>query len=280
MKYLFSKKILILAIGLILASCNGYNFKAKFADSQAEKNNFVKKLVKGGDFWLVTYQKITDPLLPFVFYIEGDGKAFLNKYTLSDNPTPSNPILYLAILDSRPNVVYMARPCQFFSTTQMQTLNPYCNAHYWTNKRMSQEVITSMNDAIKTISGGRNAIDLIGYSGGGGIAVLIAANNSNVKSIVTINGNLNHNMFNKKHNTPPLIDSLNPINYATKIRNIPQLHLSGGRDTAVPPFIVESFVKASNSYCVHQEIIPDATHQKGWKKVWPYFLSRMPIKCY
>ncbi len=262
---------------MLLSACHTTNVITRNIDSDfvGNSNGFTKKLVKGGNFWITTYQRISNKHLPYVFYIEGDGLAFMGRYSISDNPTPVRPMLLkLAALDNRPNVVYIARPCQF---TPMN-LNPNCNQSYWTNLRMSDEVVTSL-DKVINVTNNELPFSLVGYSGGGGIAVLIAARNKLVKDIITISGNLDHIGFNKYHNTTPMLGSLNPIDYATKIRNIPQLHISGGKDTTVPPFIADKFVQASGSTCVHQHIFDVAQHTKGWEATWDYILN-MPLTCY
>ena len=273
MRYLFK----LLFIACFLASCATNNFtKHRVAENIADKAGFSKKLVRGGQFWLTTYQKISDPSKPFVIYIEGDGEAFIKRYRISEDPTPRTPVLItLATMDPRPNVIYLARPCQY---TPME-VNKVCNYSYWTDKRMSEDSVAALNEAVINVAG-RNPVDLIGFSGGGGIAVLIGARNNQVRSILTIAGNLDHEEFNKYHKVRPMIGSLNPIDYANRVKHIPQLHISGGHDKVVPSFIADNFVKKmGNSKCARREIISDASHSKNWDKEWAYIISS-PIKCH
>jgi dienelactone hydrolase len=144
-------------------------------------------------------------------------------------------LLSLAAMDKRPNIVYVARPCQY---TPME-LNSKCNPSYWTVKRFSDDSVSSINDVINKINSHQHKFSLIGYSGGGGIAVLIASRNNMVKDIITIAGNLDISAFTNHHKVSPMSGSLNPIDYAKLINNIPQLHLSGGKDKIIPPFIAE-----------------------------------------
>jgi hypothetical protein len=259
----------IFLISLLLTGCSSSTDLAsriKSSASIANQNNFHKELVKANGFVLTTYQRITNKNLPFVFYIEGDGHISEGRYAISDNPTPVNPMLLkLATLDNRPNVVYIARPCQY---TPLE-LNPKCINDYWLDKRMGQEVVDSINYAINYINN-EQKFSLIGFSGGGGLVVTIAAQNSNVKDIITIAGNLDIVGFNNHHNNRGyLSESLNPIDYAKQINNIPQLHLSGGNDKIVPPFIALKYVKTSASDYVKQKVILEASHSKGWDKIWP-----------
>lgn len=275
MRYL-SKVLFFLSIALLLTACEtSLITRAKRAELVAINNRFSHKLVKTHNFWLTTYQHITNKHLPYVVYIEGDGLAFKGRYQISEDPTPTKPMmLALATIDPRPNVVYIARPCQYTP----KDMNPSCNQSYWTDKRMSEEVVASINEAIGIITQD-HPVSLVGFSGGGGVAVLVAARNNHVKDIITIAGNLDHVSFNKHHNTKPMLGSLNPIDYASRIRSIPQLHVSGGKDKIVPPFIADGFVSTSRSPCVHQEIIPNAEHYANWDKYWNYILN-LPLTCY
>lgn len=276
MKFL-SNFILFVSLQLLISGCAVTNnvIKMKIVEVEASKNNFKHELVKGGKFWLTTYQRILNDNDRIVFYIEGDGQPFIRRFIISEDPTPRTPMLIrLAFDDPRPNVVYIARPCQY---TPME-INTTCNKGYWTDKRMSLEVVQSINEVITKISKDKK-FDIIGFSGGGGIAVLVASINNKTNTILTISGNLDHQEFNKYHKVRPMLRSLNPIDYAKNINNIPQLHISGGKDKIVPVFINERYIEASQpTNCVKRHIIPDADHNNYWSKYWDYIIN-IPIIC-
>ena len=70
-------------------------------------------------------------------YIEGDGLSWLSRRTISDNPTPINPIsLKLMNQDKSQCKVYLARPCQY-------TNSMMCDKKYWTSHRFSKDIISS-----------------------------------------------------------------------------------------------------------------------------------------
>ncbi|MDX2049761.1 MAG: alpha/beta hydrolase [Rickettsiaceae bacterium] len=268
--------IVLFGLALTTTSCTKSQYlREVIADEHAFKHNFQKKIILGGDFYLTTYQKLNPNFRTYTFYIEGDGDAFVGKYIISDNPTPGKLMLFrLAALDDAPNLVYIARPCQY---TPM-SMNQSCIKSYWTDRRMSEEVVDSIDRVINKIAG-NNPVRLIGFSGGGGVAVLIAARNPNVKYLITVAGNLDHEAFNRYHNVRPMIGSLNPIDYAEKINHIPQLHVSGAKDLVVPAFIADDYIKASkNDRCIKREIITDATHTLNWEKSWEYILN-IPLTC-
>jgi dienelactone hydrolase len=274
MKYR-SNIVLLLLTAVFLSGCKTITYGHE-PGSVGDMYGMKKVLVKGGDFWITTYQKITNKNAPFVFYIEGDGAAFDGKFRVSRNPTPRRQMfINLAGIDERPNVIYVARPCQY---TPMD-LNPKCSNQYWTNKRMSDDSVRAVNDVIVSVNNNRQKFSLVGYSGGGGIAVLIAARNPMVHDIITIAGNLDHKSFTTHHNVSPMIGSLNPIDYASQVRNVPQLHVSGGKDNIVPPFIADKFVQKAASPCVKQQIFEGVSHRDGWKRLWEYIYTK-PLTCY
>lgn len=97
-------------------------------------------------------------------YIEGDGYAWVTRNRISGDPTPRQPLaLELASLDPAPNVVYIARPCQYTSLDTSYA----CDEAYWTGLRFAEEVINSMNGAVEWIVQENKipSVDMIGYSG-------------------------------------------------------------------------------------------------------------------
>ncbi len=269
---LFSRAILSISL-VFYAKAN-----ANEIQNLAVINGFTLEEVDVGDFVITTYQKIQHPeLKEFVFYIEGDGKAFSNGFPTED-PTPLNQLLFkLATFDSRANIIYLARPCQYTDKAK----NPKCNnSFYWASGRMGKEVVEATNSAINKISKTAK-YNLVGYSGGGGIAILVAAmDNSNILSIVTIAGNLDVDKFKELHSIKPYFgpwvtyidESLNPLDCTDLIRHIPQIHFSGKDDNIVPPIIAKNFVTKSNSRLVQQITIPKTDHVSGWDQVWKKFL--------
>lgn len=262
----FFRITLLLAVSLSLFSCRSLDLQ-QINDEIETKYGFEKKLIKGGDFVITSFHRNKQPNQPYIFYIEGDGLAFIGRYQISPNPTPrSQMLIKLAALDPRPNIVYIARPCQY---TPME-LNQNCNSTYWTDKRMSDEVVTAINAVINQINQ-QQKFTLVGFSGGGGVAVLVAARNKMVKNIVTLAGNLDHIAFSTYHQAEPIKDSLNPIDYVWDVRHIPQIHLSGASDKIVPPFIAKKFAKLAASDQVQQKTLPGVSHSKGWQEIWPEF---------
>lgn len=238
------------------------------ADQIAGKNRFYKERVPAQTFTLTTYSRLENPRKSITIYIEGDGRAWLSKNRLSDDPTPFHPmVLELASLDPSPNVAYLARPCQYDNSA----LQAPCAPEYWSSKRFSEEVIASMNTVLDVLVKRVNAseVHLVGYSGGGAIAVLIAARRTDISSLRTIAGNLDITANSDYHGVSPLKESLNPKESAMQVARIPQVHFIGTRDEIMPPFISENFALASqNSRCVKIIPVQGATHHNGWVEKW------------
>jgi dienelactone hydrolase len=199
-----------------------------------------------------------------VVYIEGDGMAWISRDQLSSNPTPVQPIaLKLASIDTNANVLYVARPCQYLWPQKMNR----CSSRYWSDKRGSEEVISSINQAISIVKQKKNmsSIRLIGYSGGGGIAALIADRRADVSEFVSVSGNLNYKLFTQTHNLSPMNGSIDPITVANQIGSIPQIHYVGADDKIIPKQIALSFSDKV-------KVINNVSHD-NWPDKWAQILK-------
>ncbi|MFJ2367271.1 alpha/beta hydrolase family protein [Pseudomonas sp. NPDC087697] len=258
----------------MLAGCADLN---RHAETLAHTGNLQRDLVDTGSFVLTSFYRITRPDLPLSVYIEGDGMAWRSRTAPSENPTPHQAEgLALAVADPAANVVYLARPCQFTPLA----VNPRCDKAYWTHKRFSEEVVAAMDRAVTHYAAGvpGQRIHLVGYSGGGALAVLIAARRSDIASLRTVAGNLDHAEVNRLHDVSAMPGSLNAIDVARQVASIPQLHFSGGDDSVVPPVIAQRFVRATASLCAHSQIVPGMSHESDWARRWPELLLT-PLPC-
>ena len=220
-------------------------------------DDYAYKEVKSGDFTLATWQKVSASDQIYKIYIEGDGYAFNEKGKASIDPTPRSTLVRdLAFNDKSPNVIYIARPCQFIKTEA-------CHKKYWTTARFSEEVIDSTAEAIKDIAG-NNDIVLVGYSGGAQVAGLVAVTNHKikVKKIITIAGNLDHEAWTTYHNLPPLSESMNLRRYKS-FDEIAQIHYVGEKDEVIPT----ALMKRPISDRIKIIIVPNVTHYDGWESL-------------
>lgn len=212
-------------------------------------------------------------------YIEGDGLAWITRSRPSPDPTPVAPIgLELAFSHSDLLVAYLARPCQY----TMMGDNAVCGQKYWTTHRFAPEVIAAASHAIDILKKetGAAKIQLAGYSGGGAIAALVAAQRDDVVGLRTVAGNLDHALWTERHFIDPLNGSLNPVDVATRISHLPQLHFVGTEDKVIPRDIAESFItKQGAAKCSEIVSVKDVDHSHGWVEHWPELLSH-PLPCH
>ena len=117
----------------------------------------------------------------------------------------------LAVIDSSPNVLYIARPCQYVPREE----NPNCQTDYWTFKRYAPEVLESINEVIEMYikNNQLRGVRLVEYSGGGTLAAILAATRNDVIDLRTVAGNLDIDYFAQLHKASPLTGSLNRIDY-------------------------------------------------------------------
>lgn len=145
---------------------------------------------------------------------------------------------FLARLDKAVSVLYLARVGQFQASQ-----NGVNYKDYWSNKRFAKEVVNSASQALDQakIRLGATSLHLVGYSGGGGLAILLAQQRNDVLSVTTIAGLLDIDCWVKEKNFSPLIGSLNPASKAKTIKSLPQIHFFGTKDIIIPPKMSSHF---------------------------------------
>jgi dienelactone hydrolase len=239
--------------------------------SSAAQHGWKSHIIEGEQFDLLAFLPPQDTAQSLLtIYIEGDGNAWKNRFEASDDPTPVKAIaLALALL--HPGAVYLSRPCQSIK-------GPLCTPEFWTSGRFSEPVINATNKAIDNLKARyqADALQLIGYSGGGSVAALIAARRSDVKRLVTVAGNLDHGGWTKYHGVSALLTSLNPADFRESLKTTTQYHLVGQDDKIVPPQLAQDFIaKFSPTADIILHIVPDFDHHCCWQKQWRTLLKEI-----
>jgi len=205
-------------------------------------------------------------------YIEGDGLAWLTSRKPSADPTPINPVgLKLALNHPSNNTAYLARPCQYVYDAR-------CETRYWTSYRFSPEVVAASNQAIDKLKQQFFAtqLTLVGYSGGGAVATILAAQRDDVIKLITVAGNLDHKAWTDFHHISPLIGSINPADLRDQLAKIEQVHFVGEDDTVIPPFLVYDFVAGLPiSSPAKVIVVPGQAHGCCWESTWASLLENM-----
>jgi len=186
--------------------------------------------------------------------------------------------LKLAATDHAVPLLYVARPCQFGGIGD----NPRCLQQYWTSHRFAPEVIEATSVVIDQVkeAADATAIELVGFSGGGAVAVLVAARRTDVTSIRTVAGNLDHVILNQHKQVSALSGSLNPADVAEQVSTIPQIHFVGAEDNLIGTYVAESYrsrVTARN--CIAIQTVSGASHGDGWEDIWPRLLAVQLPSC-
>lgn len=226
-----------------------------FSESRIETDHFVL---------LVMHRGLEHAGVRPVVYIEGDGRGFITRHRVASDPTPRDPVaLRLAMADPSPAVIYIARPCQYI-------LSAECGPQYWTTHRYAEAVVDAIDQAISRIDrqGFTVGYGLVGYSGGGVVAALLAQRRDNIDWLLTLSAPLDHAAWTAHHGDTPLSGSLNPADRIEMLAEVPQLHMAGGRDGTVPPHLIETFVRQlPPGTPVEYRSLPGMTHS-GWPDQW------------
>jgi predicted esterase len=273
MKFVY-ESIVFVGFALLFVGC-GYDIptpqkRFETASIIAKQNHLHQKIYKTRDFNIFSYSTDLSKCKQknLHIYIEGDGLSWITSSTVSDDPTPINPTaLKLMVQDSSTCKLYLARPCQYTSSSQ-------CSSQIWTSDRFSQEVIDSYDEVLDDLKAQK--ITLFGYSGGGAIATLLAAQRADIDELITIAGNLDIEFWAKMHYITPLSGSLNPADFADKLESVKQIHLIGGDDEIVGMSVFDSyrnhFADESN---IKFKVYKGFTHSCCWVKNWKETLKEL-----
>lgn len=207
-------------------------------------------------------------------YIEGDGKAWIRRGRPSSDPTPENRLVhYLMKEDTKTDIAYLGRPCQYMQTSE-------CHSKIWTFERYSKSVVDLMSHSVDKIKthGNYQQVELIGYSGGATIALLLAARRDDIISVRTVAGNLDPAFTNNLHGVSDMPNAMNPLDFKETLSQIPQVHFYGSNDIIIPDKISRHYYsQMSSSRCITIKSVA-ASHHSGWAEHWHELLQETP-KC-
>jgi pimeloyl-ACP methyl ester carboxylesterase len=246
-----------LAAALALAGCAGNRL--------IPPPGFTDRIVVGDGFDHRVFSSLLHPGSGVLHvYLEGDGRAWLTRTTVSRDPTPTKPLmLELMAMDPNPSV-YIGRPCYFGLAD-----SDGCAPRFWTSHRYSAEVIASLQGVIAKLlaEGGYSEVALFGHSGGGTLATLLATRVTQTRALVTIAPNLDVASWTTLHGYTPLDGSIDPARSREFPRDIFQVHWIGSRDREIPadlltalrPYLGENSVRVRDGF----------DHRCCWQELWP-----------
>lgn len=259
----------LLYIGYVLSGCTSSTPENFYR--AAKQLKLERITIKGNIFPMIYYTKgIEQGTENLHIYLGGDGMPWQDIMTYADDPTPSNPMVLQLMNMDRASSLFLGRPCyQGFSKT------PPCDYYYWTAGRYSPAVVNNMRDAIQQLVKQYNIkkLTLIGFSGGGALATLLARGIPQTDTIVTIAGLLDTDAWTDLHAYSPLTGSLNPATQPPLAKQLRQIHLLGEKDKNIPPEIITSYIdKQANTEVLR---FKQADHTCCWKKYWPMVLKKL-----
>lgn len=238
-------------------------------DEHATRLGLHRSFAQSNEFGHVIYgndMQASDQ--PIHVYLDGDGSPWITRERIATDPTPQSPlVMELMALDSSP-AIYIGRPC-YHGLSETRPCTPLL----WTHQRYSERVVASLASALKNLLAAQSATELvlIGYSGGGTLAMLLAERVSGVRQVITLAGNLAVADWTRLHGYTRLKGSLDPSNRPPLPHRIIQLHIAGGRDTNVPHRLTEPIVNRQHGA---QMIIFDGyDHACCWQAIWPSVLT-------
>ncbi|MCL6269696.1 hypothetical protein M3P05_07055 [Sansalvadorimonas sp. 2012CJ34-2] len=178
-------------------------------------------------------------------------------------------------VDSFSDKAYVARPCQFVMSAK-------CETKVWTDLRYSRGAVDSLNTALDRLKakGNYKSLELVGFSGGATLALLVGSQRHDIQSIRTVAGNLAPHFVNQFHKVSPMPLALDPADRNKELAGIPQLHFYGENDSVITPQVLESYKRRfRTTECIYGMKVIDASHQKGWAEKWPYLLKQPLPAC-
>lgn len=261
----------MLGAALVAGGCASRDPRLRIDDLAAHAG-FERATLDAGGFVLTRYLRAAPGATTLVVYLEGDGAAwYRDGLHVTIHPPPVQPFaLRLAARDPAPAVAWLGRPCQPVAPEEARG----CEPSVWSQRRFSEPVVEALDQGLGVLrrQAGATRLELVGYSGGGVLATLLAARRDDVVRLVTLSAPLDLDAWIAHHGLGPL-EARNPARIdSSRLDAVPQTHLAGGRDTVVPPEIVESYVQARGVGRV--EVVPDVGHG-GWAKGWGERIARI-----
>jgi predicted esterase len=257
---------------VFLAACTG---PSKQFDQQASMLGFKRFEQIGEGYSHTVYQNTPKRQVPELHvYLGGDGTPWISKTFIASDPTPRNPVgLRLMAIDDYPSI-YLGRPCY-----HGRSYSADCDSILWTSARYSEQVIASMASVLRKIlnQGAYQDVVLIGFSGGGTLAMHLAARFPQTKKVVTLAGNLDTDAWVKLHHYGALSGSLNPRLSPPLPAKIQQYHLAGGQDTNIPPVLIEGVVRQQHN--AQLLIFDEFSHGCCWQTIWGQMLACLHQTC-
>ena len=262
-----------LVLGVIIVLAAGCTTPPSQSLGQAAQEKGLAPMALGGPFGITGYYRPGADAGRLHVYLDGDGSPWIGGRLPAADPTPRRP-LALALLDRDPAaVLYLNRPCY-----GVRPMPAACRPALWTGERYSPPVVEALDRALDRARErlGPRRLVLMGYSGGGALALLLATERDDVDAVITVAANLDTAAWTRHHGYEPLTGSRNPAQLRPLPPSVIRWHLVGGRDRRVPPAVTRSGAAADPRARLLE--YPEFDHVCCWVDAWPDLLSRLATR--
>lgn len=201
-------------------------------------------------------------------YLDGDGTPWERNRWIAEDPTARNPLILALMQQDKAPAILLGRPC-YYGLNHLQT----CDNKYWTSHRYAREVVDSMVQVLNgwLLKHPYNEVVLIGYSGGGALAILMADKIKAVSTVVTVAANLDVTKWSEFHGYSALVQSMNPADEKMLNTAIKQIHFAGKDDEIVPSFIIKEYAEQQQNAQYYE--FPEKDHACCWDDNWSKLLG-------
>jgi hypothetical protein len=98
---------------------------------------------------------------------------------------------------------------------------------------------------------------------------------TNLSTLVTIAGTLDHARWTHDDGVSPLSRSLNAADVAERLQSLRQIHFVGAKDESVPPAVAESYLARMTDRSRATLVrVPGYSHECCWEEGWRGLLAR------
>jgi dienelactone hydrolase len=259
---------LLLVLGATVAGCAAPATRAR---ALARSHGLEPLLLSGTRFKHHAFAANRGASGVLVIFIEGDGSPWVDRgRRIAADPTARVPLALELAVTTPASVLYLGRPCYLEVKRP-----PECAQTLWTSGRYSSEVVASMSAAAAMYVTQHHfqQVLIVGYSGGGTLAALMATNVPHVSGLVTIAGNLDPDSWAQLHGYLPLQGSLNPALEPPLPGQLNQWYLVGERDRNVPAAATARYFAR-----IPQDHIwsyAQFDHTCCWARAWPSIFAKI-----
>ena len=256
---------------VVIATICGCASPARHAQLLARARGLEPVTLQGNMFQHHGFSALRGAPGLLVLFIDGDGSPWIDGgRRIAADPTPRVPLALELAAATPASVLYLGRPCYLEPTRP-----PPCSEALWTSRRYSDEVVASMSAAASAFIAEHHfdRVLLVGYSGGGTLAALMARDLPRVTGLLTIAGNLDPDAWARLHGYLPLQGSRNPALEPPLPVSLKQWYLVGQRDTNVPAAATARYFERVPPDRVWS--YPKFGHKCCWARQWPSIFARI-----